>query len=82
MKTTSDLVFLSDQDDVWFPLKNERVAGVAKRNPQALVVMNDAVLKDGELNEVGLTKVSQIQSAGLPLRQMPLACRGTICTGF
>ncbi|WP_262731444.1 hypothetical protein [Alloalcanivorax marinus] len=38
--------------------------GVAKRQPEALVLMNDAALTDGELNEVGLTKIGQIRSAG------------------
>ena len=67
MKTTGDLVFLSDQDDVWFPEKIEHMINVAERNPHAWIVMNDAALTDGGLKEVGLTKVGQIRSAGLPL---------------
>lgn len=74
MKTTGDLVFLSDQDDVWFPEKIEHMIGVADRNPQALVVMNDAALTDGELNEVGLTKVGQIRSAGFPMKFFVMGC--------
>lgn len=74
MKTTGDLVFLSDQDDVWFPEKIEHMTGVAERNPQALVVMNDAALTDGALNEVGLTKVGQIRSAGLSLDRFVMGC--------
>lgn len=74
MKTTGDLVFLSDQDDVWFPEKIEHMIDVAERNPQALVVMNDAALTDGELNEVGLTKVGQIRSAGLPMEAFVMGC--------
>lgn len=74
MKTTGDLVFLSDQDDVWFPEKIERMIGVAERNPHALVVMNDAALTDGDLNEVGLTKVGQIRSAGLSTTAFVMGC--------
>ncbi|OZC34905.1 family 2 glycosyl transferase [Marinobacter vinifirmus] len=74
MKTTGDLVFLSDQDDVWFPEKIEHMIDVAERNPQALVVMNDAALTDGELNEVGLTKVGQIRSAGFPMKAFVMGC--------
>lgn len=74
MKTTGDLVFLSDQDDVWFPEKIEHMVGVAERNPQALVVMNDAALTDGELNEVGLTKVGQIRSAGFSMKAFVMGC--------
>lgn len=74
MKTTGDLVFLSDQDDVWFPEKIQHMIGVAERNPRALVVMNDAALTDGELNEVGLTKVGQIRSAGFPMKDFVMGC--------
>lgn len=74
MKTAGDLVFLSDQDDVWFPEKIEQMIGVAERNPQALVVMNDAALTDSELKEVGLTKVGQIRSAGLPIKTFVMGC--------
>jgi glycosyltransferase involved in cell wall biosynthesis len=74
MKTTGDLVFLSDQDDVWFPEKIEHMVGVAERNPQALVVMNDAALTDGRLNDVGLTKVGQIRSAGFSMDSFVMGC--------
>lgn len=74
MKTAGDLVFLSDQDDAWFPEKIEHMIGVAERNPNALVVMNDAALTDGELKEVGLTKVGQIRSAGLPMKAFVMGC--------
>jgi glycosyltransferase involved in cell wall biosynthesis len=65
MKTTGDLVFLSDQDDVWFPEKLERMERYALEDPGALVLMNDAGLTDGELNDTGLTKLGQIASAGM-----------------
>lgn len=73
-KTTGDMVFLSDQDDFWFPDKIEHMIGVAERHPQALVVMNDAALTDGELNEVGLTKVGQIRSAGFSMESFVMGC--------
>ena len=74
METTGDLIFLSDQDDVWFPEKIEHMLAVAERNPKALLVMNDAALTDGELNEVGLTKVGQIRSAGFPMESFVMGC--------
>lgn len=74
MKTAGDLVFLSDQDDVWFPSKIEHVVDVAMRNPNALVVMNDATLTDGELNDVGLTKIGQIRSAGFSTDAFVMGC--------
>lgn len=74
IKTTGDLVFLSDQDDVWFPEKIEYMLGVARCNSEALVVMNDAVLTDDVLNEVGLTKIGQIRSAGFARDSFLMGC--------
>lgn len=73
-KTTGDIVFLSDQDDVWFPEKIEHMLGVAEQHPDALVIMNDAALTDGELNEVGLTKLGQIRSSGLSIENFVMGC--------
>lgn len=63
--TSGDLVFLSDQDDVWFSEKIETMLGVARSEQGMLAFMNDAALTDEVLREVGLTKVDQIRSAGL-----------------
>ena len=74
MLTDGDLVFLSDQDDVWFPEKIEHMVGVAERNPQAFLLMNDAALTDGALREVGLSKLGQIKSAGLSMENFVMGC--------
>lgn len=74
MKTSGSLVFLSDQDDVWFPEKIEYMVRMAEQNPEALVLMNDAALTDGELNEVGLTKIGQMESAGISLDNFVMGC--------
>jgi len=74
LRTTGDLVFLSDQDDVWFPNKLEHMSSLAERNPEVLVLMNDAALTDGELNEVGLTKIGQIRSAGFGMEKFVMGC--------
>lgn len=64
-RTSGDLVFLSDQDDVWFDKKLEYQERKAAEHPKMLLFMNDAALTDGQLNPVGLTKLGQIRSAGL-----------------
>ena len=74
MKATGDLVFLSDQDDVWFPEKLERLERYALDDPEALVVMNDAALTDGELNDTGLTKLGQIASADMRDSSFVMGC--------
>jgi len=74
MKSTGDLVFLSDQDDVWFPEKIQHMLKVVDRNPQAMIVMNDAALTDCDLNEVGLTKIGQMLSAGFGMESFVMGC--------
>lgn len=63
---SGDLVFLSDQDDVWFPEKIAVVAGLAAADPAHACFINDAWLADGELRRVGASKMQRIRAAGLP----------------
>lgn len=74
LKTSGDLVFLSDQDDVWFPEKLERIASVAAEDPHALLLMNDAALTDHRLRDTGLTKLGQIESAGFKESAFVMGC--------
>jgi glycosyltransferase involved in cell wall biosynthesis len=43
---TGEVVFLADQDDVWYPNKVERIVGVFLENPRLLAVFSDAVVVD------------------------------------
>jgi glycosyltransferase involved in cell wall biosynthesis len=63
-RCAGDLVFLSDQDDVWFENKIAIMESYALKNPDVLLIMCDALLTDAELNDTGLTKLGQIRSAG------------------
>ncbi|WP_411359019.1 glycosyltransferase family 2 protein [Pseudidiomarina salilacus] len=74
MQATGDLVFLSDQDDVWFADKIERMSAIAARSSEFLVVMNDAALTDAELREVGTTKIEQIRGAGYKMSSFVMGC--------
>lgn len=78
MKTNGDLVFLSDQDDVWFPEKIEHMLSIAESNPKALLLMNDAAITDSELNGFELTKIGQILSAGFSMDSFVMGCCCTI----
>ena len=44
--TTGDLIFLSDQDDVWMPEKVERVCFVQAKYPDALCIIHNASMID------------------------------------
>ncbi|RUO78092.1 family 2 glycosyl transferase [Idiomarina seosinensis] len=74
LKTTGDIIFLSDQDDVWFPEKIEYVCKTASKKPGVLAIMNDAELTDGTLNSVGLTKLGQMKSLGLGHERFVMGC--------
>lgn len=78
LRTKGDLVFISDQDDVWFPEKIERMASFAADCPEALVVMNDAALTDSDLADTGLTKLGQIRSAGFKEGSFVMGCCAAI----
>jgi len=62
---TGDLIFLSDQDDVWFDNKIEHIESIAREDDFNLVFINDAVLADETLKTTGLTKLGQLRSGGL-----------------
>lgn len=74
MQTTGELVFLSDQDDIWFPEKLEYVSAVARENPSFLLFMNDAMLTDENFKFVGTTKLGQIRSIGNPDEKFVSGC--------
>lgn len=71
---TGDLIFLSDQDDVWFDEKIETIEMSANDDNHSLLFMNDAELTDEKLNKVGLTKLGQIYSAGLTDESFVMGC--------
>ncbi len=63
---TGDIIFLSDQDDVWVPSKVERILKEFERHPNSLLVFSDARLVDASLNEIGK---SQFQTVRMTNRQ-------------
>ncbi|TVP61320.1 MAG: hypothetical protein EA343_14430 [Nodularia sp. (in: Bacteria)] len=59
-----DLIFLSDQDDVWFQTKIETIQKLAADDEFTQIFINDAELVHHDLSPTGLTKQGQIKSAG------------------
>ncbi len=62
---SGDLIFLSDQDDIWFPEKIEVVSNFAEDRPEIMLFLNDAELTDGDGTPLGLTVLGQTMSLGL-----------------
>ncbi len=73
MKTTGDLVFLSDQDDVWFKNKINDITNIALKS-EALLFMNNAELTDSELNISGLNKIDQMKNLGASQDKFVMGC--------
>lgn len=71
---SGDMIFLSDQDDVWHKIKIERIIQEFKNHPATLVVVNDAELTISDLSRTGLTVAGQITSVGMSHEQLLLGC--------
>lgn len=69
-KTTGDLVFLADQDDVWLPSKVEKTLAFFQENPEADAVFSNADIID----EVGETQFGMTlwDIIGFPYGQVDL----------
>ncbi|HEY0111890.1 MAG TPA: glycosyltransferase family 2 protein [Allosphingosinicella sp.] len=73
-----DLVFLSDQDDVWLPEKISDVVDVFNKTPKALVVINDKLIVDENLVPTGATMLGNIRGFGSPEANFVAGC----CSAF
>jgi len=61
---TGDIIFLSDQDDVWFDEKICTVEQIFVEKPNKMVVINDQIITDENLNSTQYTKLGNTLSAG------------------
>lgn len=76
--TEGDLVFISDQDDSWYPDKIARVAALIKTNPGCLCVVNDQAIADAQGRETGGTVLANVRALGRPDTWYGPGC----CTAF
>ncbi len=58
----SDIVFLSDQDDVWYKRKIEVILNYFNLYPHAQLLIHDLEFCDEDLNPIGQTKLQRIQN--------------------
>jgi glycosyltransferase involved in cell wall biosynthesis len=52
-KCSGDIIFLSDQDDVWLPNKVEEMIAAFNKNPDAYLIFSDVYITDKNLNIIG-----------------------------
>lgn len=79
---TGDLIFMSDQDDVWFKHKIERIIHHSEQYPNSQVFINDTELTDGNLNPSGITKIDQIKVMGMGTSTMVMGTCTAIKKSF
>lgn len=60
-KCSGELVFLSDQDDVWFPEKIEKCIDVLGRHPETQLLIHDLSYCTEDLTEIGQTKIERME---------------------
>lgn len=51
-KSNGDIIFLSDQDDIWMPDKVKKVYNVFKKNQGITLVMHDAKIVNEDLEDI------------------------------
>jgi glycosyltransferase involved in cell wall biosynthesis len=57
----TDIIFTSDQDDVWVPDRVARLMQVFERHPAVLLVHTDATLVDAQGADLGTTLLGELQ---------------------
>lgn len=75
---TGDIIFISDQDDVWYPDKIARVAAVLDGGSDWLAVVNDQAIADQDGRETGGTVLGNVRAMGRPDGWYGPGC----CTAF
>ena len=74
-RCSGDVIFLSDQDDVWHPEKIARVTERMAEQPGVLVALHDARLVDTDGQPLGHTMAGQIAASGAdPARGLVAGC--------
>lgn len=78
LRAIGDLVFLSDQDDVWFDEKLATMEAAANEKTDALILINDAVLTDADLHPTRFTKLGQTRAGGYSDHAFMMGCCAAI----
>lgn len=69
-----DLVFLSDQDDVWLDDKLQRIERHANERPDVLLFVNDYENVGPELQRAGVTTLGNLRAVGLTDASLVAGC--------
>jgi glycosyltransferase involved in cell wall biosynthesis len=75
---TGDVIFISDQDDIWYPEKIERALAALEADPSIKLVINDEDLMDIDGNPLNATFLGNVRKLGYPDSHHGAGC----CTTF
>jgi len=84
---SGDIIFLSDQDDIWLPNKIEKICKVFETNLKCSYVFSDAYIVDKNLKSLGYTMFQSInfnkfkRKQFYKKKQLNILLRGNIVTG-
>ena len=62
LKSTGDIIFLADQDDIWYKNKVQTIIDKFNENPNIFLIIHDADLVNEKLEKSNLSLSSQIKS--------------------
>jgi glycosyltransferase involved in cell wall biosynthesis len=77
-----DIIFLSDQDDVWFRTKLERIGQAFGSNPGVHIVVNDQEITDADLSPSGRTIFENTKALGYGKNWISAGCCTAITRQF
>jgi glycosyltransferase involved in cell wall biosynthesis len=64
-----ELIFISDQDDIWYPGKIERVAAVLDAQPESLALIHDEHILDASGRTLDVTYFGNVRRLGFSDRE-------------
>jgi glycosyltransferase involved in cell wall biosynthesis len=71
---TGNLIFLSDQDDVWYPEKLEVMTTELKKSDDCFLAVNDVVLTSEQLTPTEFTLLNQVRAMGDRDQNLVIGC--------
>lgn len=81
-KSTGDIVFLSDQDDVWLEDKLRLVEREFNSKSDVMVVINNQIIADGNIQDIGVTQLDRINELNLGVDWFVTGCCSAIRRPF
>ena len=83
----TDIICLSDQDDIWFPDKLSKLSSIFEHSPETALIYTNAALVDGNGNYLGSSLFEELEVTRKEVREIMrgeafnVLCRRNVITG-